>query len=92
MKVYSEEQVKESLFNKGGTLVNEGIEIQKLRKNGKEVYFHYKGKNFCLTENNVIAKYSLISGKKYFQYGVLEFESYKEYNEVLETLKDYLER
>jgi hypothetical protein len=90
LKVYTENEAIESLFNKNNTLTNEGIEITKSNKN--IVYFTYKQKALCLNSNGVILKYSIIDGKRYFQHGVLEFETYKEYNKVLDTLKEYLNK
>lgn len=92
MKAYTEEEVLNSLFTGSRTLALEGIEIKEHRKNAKEIYFTYKGKEFCLNKHNVILKFSIVEGKKWFQHGVLEFSDYKEHNEVLQALKDKLGR
>ena len=92
MKIYTEEEVIKSLFIEGGTLANEGIEILTTRKNAKDIFFTYKGREFCLNKHNVILKFSMVEGKKWFQYGVLEFNDNNEYNEVLNALKIKLER
>jgi hypothetical protein len=95
MKVYTEEQAINSLFTEGGTLALEGIEVKKHRKNAVDVYFTYKGKEFCLNRHNVILKYSTpesLGGRKWFQYGGLEFDTPQEYQTVVDSLKTFLNR
>lgn len=92
MVVHTENDVINSLFKTGGTLANEGIEIQSHRKNAKDVYFKYNGKNFCINRNNVILKYSDTDNGRRFQYGVLEFKDSKEYEDVKTSIMNKLER
>ncbi len=91
MKSYTEEEVLNSLFESDKTLALEGIEIKDHRKNAVNIYFTYKGKEYCFTKRNIIAKFSDIEGQRFFQYAVLDFED-KEYREVVECLKDKLAR
>ena len=90
--VYTEDQVLESLFKSGGTLANEGIEIKSHRKNAKEVYFTYKGKEFCINKHNVILKFCDTPKGRYFQYAILEFSNHKEHDSVLSEIKTFLGR
>jgi hypothetical protein len=90
--VYTEEQVVESLFQSGGTLAGEGIEVKSHRKNAKDIYFTYKGKEFCLNRHNVILKFSDKPEGRYYQYAGLEFSDYQEYNKVLSEIKSFLGR
>lgn len=91
MKTYTEDQVIDSLFKKGGTLANTGIEVKKHRKNAKEVYFTYKGKEYCITKGNIVAKFSDHNGKRYFQYASLDF-SVNKYEEIRDSVMKHLGR
>lgn len=91
MKAYTEKECIESLFNAGGTLALEGVEILKHRKNAQAIYFTYKQKTYCFNKHNVILKFSDVENKRYFQIGCLDFDD-QEYKEIVDCLKVKLSR
>lgn len=70
----------DSLFEKGGTC---SILINKVNK--RSVYFTYNNKKYVLTGLGVIAKFSDVQGKRYYQHAVLDFETSK-YEEIKKAI------